>query len=128
MFCLLWVNRSYKALDDKTGHSRYYLPAAKVEEYNVMINGRNFFDQPIEKDIKTYENVRKTTIGQGDGYTTGYLLDSNYFKEHKMVSIDLSKQQGLDADPRAIQQINFTENLSSNNNTSMVFITEEAKK
>ena len=61
--------------------------------------------------IKTYENIRKITIGQGDNYTTGCLLDYTYFKKYKMIAIDLSKQQALDADPKAIQQINFTENL-----------------
>ena len=58
---------------------------------------------------KTYKNIRKITIGQGDGYATGCLLDYSYFKNHfKMIAIDLSKQQALDTDPRAIQQINFT--------------------
>ena len=95
--------------------------SCKVEDYNVMVNGRNFFDQLIEKHIKTYENVRKITTGHGDGYTTGYLLDSNYLKEHKMLSIDLSKQQELDADLRTIQQINFTENLKKQKKTLSEF-------
>ena len=75
-----------------------------------MIHGKNVFDQPINNMIKTYENIRKIAIGQGDDYTTGCLLDYPYFKDHyKMIAIDLSRQQALDADPRAIQQINFTE-------------------
>ena len=77
-----------------------------------MIYDKNFFDQRINNDIKTYVNVRKTATGQGDDYTTGCLLDYPYFKEnYKMIAMDLSKQQALDADPRAIQQINFTANL-----------------
>ena len=88
-----------------------------------------FFDQPINDDIKTYENIRKTATGQGDDYTTGCLLDYPYFKEnYKMIVIDLSKQQVLDADPRAIQQINFTANLDRAGNTTMFFITEESKE
>ena len=76
-----------------------------------MIDGKNFFDQPINSDLKTYENIRKIATGQGDDYTTGCLLDYSYFKEnYKMIAIDLSKQQVLDADPRKIQQINFTAN------------------
>ena len=56
--------------------------------------------------LKTYENIRKIATGQGDDYTAGFLLDSSYFKDHyKMITIDLSKQKALDADPRAIQQI-----------------------
>ena len=93
-----------------------------------MIDGRNFFDQPINSMTKTYENIRKITIGQGDDYTTGCLLDYSYFKNHyKMIVIDLSKQQALHADPRAIQQIDFTANLDRAGNT-MFFIIEEAKK
>ena len=77
--------------------------------------------------IVTYENIRKITIGQGDDYTTGCLLDYTYFKKYyKMIAIDLSKQQVLDADPKAIQQINFTANLDRAN-TRFYFILEEAK-
>ena len=94
-----------------------------------MIDGKNFFDQPIKNDKTTYENIRKIATGQGDDYTTGCLLDYAYFKNYyKMIAIDLSKQQALDADPRAIQQINFTANLDRVGNTRIYFILEEAKE
>ena len=94
-----------------------------------MIDGKNFSDQPINSELKTYENIRKIATGQGGDYTTGCLLDYSYFKEnYKMIAIDLSKQQVLDADPRAIQQINFTANLDRAGNTTMFFIIEEAKE
>ena len=94
-----------------------------------MIDGRNFFDQPIDNMAKTYENIRKIATGQGDDYTTGCLLDYTYFKEnYKMIAIDLSKQRELDADPRAIQQINFAANLDRVGNTTIFFIIEEAKE
>ena len=94
-----------------------------------MIDGKNFFDQPINSMTKTYENIRKNAIGQGDEYKIGCLLDYSYFKDHhKMIAIDLSKQQSLDAYPRAIQQINFTANLDRPGNTKMFFIIEEAKE
>ena len=94
-----------------------------------MIDGKNFFDQPINSMIKPYENFRKIATGQGYGYTIGCLLDFSYFKDHcKMIAIDLSKQQALDADPRAIQQINFTANLDRAGNTTMFFIIEETKE
>ena len=65
-----------------------------------MIDGRNSFDQPTKKDLKTYDNSRKITTGQGANYTTGYLLYYPYFKKYyKLFAIDLSKQQNLDADP-----------------------------
>ena len=93
-----------------------------------MIDGRNFFDQPINSMTKTYENIRKITTGQGDDYTTGCLLDYTYFKKYyKMIAIDLSRQQALDTDPRAIQQINFTAHLDRAN-TRIYFILEEAKE
>ena len=89
---------------------------------------KNFFDQPIKDNKVTYENIRKITTGQGDHYTTGCLLDYTCFKKYdKMIAIDLSKQQVLDADSKAIQQINFTANLDRAGNTRFYFILEEAK-
>ena len=94
-----------------------------------MIDGKNVFDQPINSQLKTFENIRKIATGKRDDYATGCLLDYSYFKEnYKMIAIDLSKQQVLDADPRAIQQINFTANLDRAGNTTMFFIIEEAKE
>ena len=93
-----------------------------------MIDWKNFFDQPINNMIKTYENIRKITIGEGDDYTTGCLLDSTSSKKYKVIAVDLSKQQALDADPKAIQQINFTANLDRDNNTRFYFILDEAKE
>ena len=94
-----------------------------------MINGGNFFDQPIKNNKATYENIRKITTGPGNDYTTGCLLDYSYFADtYKMIAVDLSKQQALDADPRAIQQINFTENLDRAGNTRVYFVLEEAKE
>ena len=94
-----------------------------------MIDGRNFFDQPINGMTKTYENIRKIATGKGDDYMTGCLLDYPYFKDnYKMIAIDLSKRQVLDADPRKIQQINFTRNLDRDGNTAMFFIIEQEKE
>ena len=94
-----------------------------------MIDGNFFFDQPINSMIKIYENIRKITIGQGDDYTTGCLLDYTYFKKYyKMIAVDLSKQQALDADPKAIQKINFTANLDRAGRTRFYFILEETKE
>ena len=94
-----------------------------------MINGENFFDQPIKNNKVTYENIIKIATGQGDDYTTGCLLDySNSMDTYKMIAVDLSKQQALDADSRAIRQINFTANLDRAGNTRTYFILEEAKE
>ena len=113
----------------RTSHSGYYLPNVEIKDYNIMINGENFFDHTIKNNKVTYENIRKIATGQGDDYTTGCLLDYSYFKDtYKMTAIDLSKQQALDADPKAIQQINFTANLDRAGNTRIYFILEEAKE
>ena len=113
----------------RTSHSGYYLPNVEIKDYNIMIHGENFFDQPIKNNKVTYENIRKIATGQGDDYTTRCLLDYPYFMDtYKMIAVDLSKQQALDADPRAIQQINFTANLDRAGNTRVYFILEEAKE
>ena len=94
-----------------------------------MIDGINIFDQPIKSDLKTYDNIRKIATGQGNDYTTGCLLDSSYFKKYyKLIAIDLRKQQKLDANAKAIQQINFTGNLDRAEPSAMFFIIEEAKE
>ena len=77
-----------------------------------MIDEKNFVDQPVKNDLRTYDNIRKITTSQGDDYAAGCLLDYNYFKEiYKLIAINLRKQKALDADPKAIQQIIFAGNL-----------------
>ena len=115
--------------NDKTSDEKYYLPTVEIKDYNIVINGENFFDQPIKNNKITYDNIRKIATGQGDDYTTGCLLDYPYCANtYKMIAVDLSKQQALDADPRAIQIINFTANLDRAGNTRVYFILEEAKE
>ena len=127
------VNRlfvlSFGNEDQIKSHSIYHLPKVEIKYYNVMIDDRNPFDQPINSMNKTYEIIIRIATGQGDDYTTGCSLDYSYFKEnYKLIAIDLSKQQALDADPRAIQQINFTTNLERANGATMFFIIEQAKE
>ena len=113
----------------RISNKRYYIPNVEIKDYNVMIDGKNFFDQPVKNNKVTYENIRKIATGQGDDYTTGCLLDYTYFKKYyKMIAVDLSKQQALDADPKTIQQINFTANLDRAGNTRIYFILEEARE
>ena len=113
----------------RTSNKRDYILNVELKYYNVIIDEKNFFDQPVKNDKVTYKNIRKIATGKGDDYTTGCLLDYPYFKDHyKMIAVDLSRQNELDADPRAIQQINFTANLDRAGNTTMFFIIEEAKE
>ena len=106
---------------------KYYLSTVEIKDCNV-IEGQSFFDQPVKNNSTIYDTIRKIVTGQGDDYTTSFLLDYAYFnKYYKMIEMNLSKQEALDADPKAIQQINFTGNLArdGNANTTMFFIIEE---
>ena len=96
---------------------------------NIMlfIDGRNFYDNPIESDVEKYRELKKVMIAKGEDYTTGSLLDYNYFKRHyKLVVVDLSKQKELDPDPRAIQQIEFQYMLETN--STIYWVLEKSKE
>ena len=99
----------------RNGQQKYYLPRIDLKKYNVIIDGRNFYNNPIESDTEKYRELKIVMIGKGEDYTTVSLLDYNYFKKHyKLVAVDLSKQKELDADPRTIQQIEFKYMLQTN--------------
>ena len=106
--------------------TKYFLPRVNITNYNVLTDGRNFYDQPINDLIKQCDEIRKTATGQGDDYTTESLLDYQYFKDHyNLIAIDLSKQKELDADLRAIQQIEFYGILKTN---SLLYTVSEKSK
>ena len=89
-----------------------------------MIDGRNFYDQPINDLMKQYVEVRKVSAGQGDDYTTGSLLDYAYFKDHyRLIAVDLSKQKAFYADSRAVQQIVFQGVVGGDDGTKIRFYT-----
>ena len=99
----------------RDSHRKYFLPRVDITNYNVLIDGRNFYDQPINDQIRNYDETRKITTGKGDDYTTGCVLDYQYFKNHyKLIAVDLYKQKELDANPRSIQQIEFYGMLKTN--------------
>ena len=105
---LMAYSRADNNQPTRNGQQKYYLPRINLNKYNVIIDRRNFYDNPIESDIEKYRELKKVMTGKGQDYTTGSLLDYNYFKKHyKLVAVDLSKQKELDADPRLIQQIEF---------------------
>ena len=98
-------------------------------QITVMIDGKHVFDRPMKNYLIIYESIQKITTGHGGDYTTGRLLDYNYFKNHyNMIAIDLSKQQVLGSDPKAIKQINFTANLDRVGNATIFFVIEEVKE
>ena len=126
LFVLAYDNNAGDDLVTTNTHRRYFLPRIKIKNYNIEIDGRNFYDQSINDSIKQPDEVRKISKGQGDDYTTGCLLDFAYFKKnYRLIAADLSKQKALDADPRAIQQIIFTGTTSGN--IVVYYIFEQSK-
>ena len=111
----------------RDSYRKFYFPRTSITNYNAIIDGRNFYYQPISTDERQYDEVRKVTLGKDDDYTTGCLLDYAYFKrDYKIFAIDLSKQKELDADPRAIQQIEFKGSVAVP--SAVVTILEESKE
>ena len=77
-----------------------------MKNYNIIINGKNFYDQPIDSDIKRYEEIRILTTEQGKYYTTGCILDYDCIKNlYRRIAVDLGRKKEPDADPEAIQKI-----------------------
>ena len=80
----------------ENSHRKYFLPSVKIKNYNIEINGRNFYDQPINDSIKQYDEVKKVSTGQDDDYASGCLLDFAYFaKNYRLIAADLSKRQAF---------------------------------
>ena len=122
------VNRlfvlAYENADDRQSFSQFYLPNVMVKVYNVIIDKLAFFDLPIKTEEEAYEKV--IDISRNNEYTTGNLLDYDYFKKHyKLIAMDLSKQQVLQENEDLIQQINFIGRLTEAAN---VFIIIEKKE
>ena len=102
---------------NKDSQQIYYLPRNDLKKYNVIIDGRNFYDNPIESDIEKYRELKKVMIGKGEDYTTG---------SFKLVAADLSKQKELDANPRAVEQIEFKYMLETN--STIFWVLEKSKE
>ena len=114
-------------LATEDSYNKYFLPRLKIGNYNIEIECRIFYNQPINDSIKQYDKIRKISIRQGDDYTTGCLLDFAYFeKNYRLIAADLSKQKALDADSRAIQQIIFTGKVSAD--VVIYYILEKSKE
>ena len=122
------VNRlfvlAYQNADDRESSSQFYLPRVMVKDFNVIIDKLAFFDLPIKTEEEAYEKI--IDISRDNEYTTGNLLDYDYFKKYyKLITIDLSKQQVLQENEDLIQQINFVGRLEQAAN---VFIIIEKKE
>ena len=114
--------------NDKKSFLQFYLPRIMIKDFNVIIDKLAFFDLPIKTEEEAYEKI--IDISKNDEYTTGNLLDYDYFKKYyKSIAIDLSKEQKLQENEDLIQQINFIGRLDINANASAnVFIIIEKKE
>ena len=105
----------------RNSQRKYFLPRVDITNYDVLIDGRNFYGQPTNDLIKQYDEIRKTATGKGDSYTTGCLLDYQYFKNnYKIIPADLSEEKQVDADPRSIQETEFYGMLQTNSQVCTV--------
>ena len=87
------INNTANRLE-RNSHRKYFLPRVNITNYNVLIDGRNFYNQTINDLIKQYDEVRKIATGQGDDFTTGCLFDFQNFKDHyNLIAIDRNKQK-----------------------------------
>ena len=106
LFVLVYTNHGYNS--KRFNAQKHYLPDGIMKNYDGIINGKNFYDQAIDSDLKWCEEIRNLTTGQGEDYTTRCLLDYEYIKYHgKLIVVNLSRQKKLVAAPKAIQQIEF---------------------
>ena len=91
--------------DDRTSFSKYYVSKIEIKEFNVLIDGKPFFEIPVKNKEEAYETIIEMT--KNNNYTTGNLLNYEYFKDHyKLIAIDVSKQIELE-NPDLKQKINF---------------------
>ena len=123
------VNRlfvlTFENEDDRTSFSKYYIPKVEIRDFNVLSDRKPFFEIPVKNKEEAYEAIIE--MSKNNDYTTGNLLDYEYFKDHfKLIAIDLSKQIELE-NPDLKQQINFIGRLEENNAT-MFFITEKKEE
>ena len=120
LFCLFQKNNN---TDNRDSFSNYYVPNVEIKDFNVLIDGKIFFDLPVKNEEETYKKM--IDISNNNDYTTANLLDSAYFKEnYKWIAIDLSKQTKL----KEPQQINFIGKLYKDNGATMFFIIKKSEE
>ena len=109
--------------DYRDSFSQYYVPNVEIKDFNVLIDGKSFFDLPIKKEKEAYEEIIE--MNKNNDYTTGNLLDVGYFKKnYKLIAIDLSKQTKL----KDTQQINFIGKLEKDHGATMFFVIKKSEE
>ena len=127
LFVLANINDGVLNAIDMDSRRKYALPREKLTKFNVLIDGRNVYDQPISSDITKYEELLKLAIGKGEDYETGCLLDYDYYKKHySIIACDLSRQKELGPDPRSAQQLEIMFMLDTN--SQILTILEKSKE
>ena len=110
--------------DHRDSFSHYYVPSVEIKDFNVLIDGKRFFDLPVKNEEEAYEKIIE--MSNNNDYTTGNLLDFAYFKEnYKLIAIDLSKQTKL-KDPQQISFIGKLENQA--HGATMFFIIKKSEE
>ena len=104
--------------------SRYYVPNVEIKDFNMLIDGKSFFDLPVKNKEEACEKI--TEMSRNNNYMAGNLMDFAYFRDnYRLIAIDLSKQKKL-KDP---QQINFIEKLEGQDyRVTIFFITEKSEE
>ena len=106
------TNNIKRNANTEESRRRYYLPRAEIKDYNILIDGRNFYDQNVNSSIVRYNELLKMTTARSEDYSTGCLLDYDYYlKDFNIVGIDLSHQAVLDSDPKINQKIELVYKL-----------------
>ena len=124
------VNRlfvlSFENEDDGTSFSKYYVPNVQIKDFNVLSDGKSFFNMPLKNKEETYEQIIE--LARNNDYATGNLLDYEYFSKHyRLIAIDLSKQIELE-NPDLKQQINFIGRLERDGGATVFFIIEKLEE
>ena len=98
----------------RVSYNQYFLSTIKIKGYNVMIDEENFLDHPVKNDLSSYDNIKKTCTWSRRRLYNWLFTTLSLFQRYKVIAIDYSKQQALDADPKVIQQIDFTGHIDRN--------------
>ena len=122
------VNRlfvlAFENENDRTSFSKYYIPNVEIKEFNVLTDGKQFFEIPVKNKEEAYEAI--IDMSKNNNYITGSLFNYEYFSKYHLIAIDLSKQIELE-NPDLKQQINFIGKLEENN-AAMFFIIEKKEE
>ena len=116
---------SFENENDRTSFSKYYTPKVEIKDFNVLVNGKSFFDVPVKNKEEAYKKIIE--ISKNNDYTTGNLLDYEYFSKHyKLIAIDLSKKIELGSSD--LNQKNNSVGKLEDDRETMFFIIEKSEE